>query len=156
MPNRFEDDHDLEAEILRAAAAIDAQRAPRMRDTLMKSAAELGISEEAVLEAERRVLAERSERSILHEFQTQYRRSFWGHFAAWTIINLFLVALNFVNWEGKFWAIMPILGWGIAIAFHAWAAFNPNSEEFQKDYVKWKLKRGIPLKPSEERMNLDD
>ncbi|MCH7945548.1 MAG: 2TM domain-containing protein, partial [Armatimonadetes bacterium] len=39
------------------------------------------------------------------------------------------------------WAVWPILGWGIGLAFHAWAALNSDSESFQEEFEQFRRKQ---------------
>lgn len=44
---------------------------------------------------------------------------FFSNFASWLIMSTFFVILNVLTYKGYWWAIWPILGWGIGVAFHA-------------------------------------
>ena len=59
------------------------------------------------------------------------KREFWGHVAAYVLVNALLVVIWAVTSDGgNFWPLWPILGWGIALGLHARDAFQkPISEE---------------------------
>ena len=41
----------------------------------------------------------------------------------WVIMSVFFILLNLFT-SDIFWAIFPILGWGVAVAFHAIRVFS--------------------------------
>lgn len=140
MPKFEYEDSEIQ-DILKRAIALDATRIVR-QDTLERTAAELGISPEALAEAERAHVLEREQQLEMQEFKRHFQRPFYEHLASYLVVNTFLVAINlFTTHSGKIWAIFPILGWGIGIAMHAFTTFFPNSSEFEKEYAKWKKKK---------------
>lgn len=144
--------HDYEEEdvqeILKRAVRTDAQRQTG-RENLVMSARELGISDEALAEAELDYLREKTETGELREFIAEHRRSFFEHLASYVIVNTFLLILNLLNWNGHLWAIYPILGWGIGIAFHATEAYG-RGDNFRREFARWKRRRSGGGSSSEE------
>src|SRR5688500_13463818 len=134
---RHRHEEDAVQEILKRAMHIDLQKRTR-EDALRVSAAELGISEEALAQAEVQCLRERAEKDEIEEFKAHQRRGYWQHLTSYVIINGFLIAINLLNWNGHFWAAYPLLGWGIGIMFHTVNSFNTHSEEYQKEFERWK------------------
>jgi hypothetical protein len=51
-------------------------------------------------------------------------KDFYGHFTSYLIMSVFFIFINLFTSRGYFWAIWPILGWGIGIAFHAMDVFG--------------------------------
>lgn len=49
---------------------------------------------------------------------------FQAHAATFTIVNLLLIAIWALTGAGTFWPIWPIVGWGAAMSFHAWATYG--------------------------------
>lgn len=49
-------------------------------------------------------------------------KGFYIHFVIYVAVNLLLVAINVFSGDSM-WAQWPIIGWGIGIAAHAYAAF---------------------------------
>lgn len=48
---------------------------------------------------------------------------FYVHAIVYGTVIGFLVLINLINWGGVFWAIWPMLGWGLAVALHAARVF---------------------------------
>ncbi|MCU7729510.1 2TM domain-containing protein [Actinoplanes sp. KI2] len=52
------------------------------------------------------------------------RRDFGAHVLAYVLVNLFLNGIWWVTTPGGFyWPIIPMLGWGIGLVFHAWDVY---------------------------------
>jgi hypothetical protein len=51
-------------------------------------------------------------------------RAFYHHLLVFVLVNGGLLAINLVTTPGRLWFYWPLLGWGIAIAFHALATFG--------------------------------
>ncbi len=54
---------------------------------------------------------------------------FYKHLAVYLAVGILLVVINFLTAPGTFWAIWPILGWGIAVIFHALSVFGARRKE---------------------------
>jgi hypothetical protein len=79
---------------------------------------------------EHRSLEERADRHV--------RRlvGFYVHLAAYVGVNTMLVAVNLVTSPGVFWAVWPILGWGVKVVGHAVAVFGVPGYADWKDRVR--------------------
>jgi hypothetical protein len=127
-------------DILRRAVAIDTLQAHN-KDVMLKTAEELGISREAVEQAEREHFLQKREKQEFAEFVRHQRQSFWSHLASYLIVNAFLFGIDVVS-DGRLeWAIYPLLGWGIGLAFHAVGVFATKGEDFQKEFEEWRAAR---------------
>ena len=51
-------------------------------------------------------------------------QGFYAHLAAYVSVNAMLVVINFLTSPDVFWAIWPILGWGVKLGAHAVAVFG--------------------------------
>jgi 2TM domain len=49
---------------------------------------------------------------------------FRWHFAAFALVNVALYAINRVYTPNTLWFVWPLGGWGVALAFHAFAVFQ--------------------------------
>lgn len=139
MPQHEYEDHEVQ-EILNRAISIDAVANDR-QEMLRRTAAELGVSPEAVEQAEMEFLRDRVNREEQQQFRKWWRRVFWDHLVSYLVVNAFLTGICLFSDEKEFWAIYPILGWGIGLAFHAFGTFLPNQEDYEKEFKKWRRKR---------------
>lgn len=127
-------------EILKRAIAIDTLES-NTQDIVRRTAAELGVSEQAVERAEREYFREKMERAELEQFAAHQRKSFFSHLGTYLLVNAFLVGIDLFS-DGKLeWALYPLLGWGIGIAMHAIGIFSRSSDDYQKQFDEWKKLR---------------
>lgn len=70
------------------------------------------------------------------------RRKFYGHVISWVVMSVFFILLNLATTD-YFWAIFPILGWGIGVALHGIKLFTGEWEdsEIEKEYERLKKRR---------------
>ena len=59
----------------------------------------------------------------------------------YAIVNSFLVALNLFTSGSIGWAIYPLLFWGLGVALDTWVTYQPESEEYEKQFQKWLRKQ---------------
>jgi hypothetical protein len=102
-------------------------------------------------------------------------KSFYSNFGSWIVFSIFFIFLNVFTSSGFFWAIFPILGWGIGVAFQAFdvfgvPGFGKNWEEeafkkeidrikYQQDAEKWykyeQQQRSIPP-PKDSELDFEE
>lgn len=63
------------------------------------------------------------DREVRARSRAEAKFGFYKHLAAYVAVNLLLIVINLATWPGNFWAIWPLIGWGIAIAIHALIVF---------------------------------
>ncbi len=72
------------------------------------------------------------------------RKDFYGHLAAYVIINCFLIAINLLTSPGKLWFIWPMFGWGIGLAFHAFNVFGlPGAGRLDEEWEARELEKEL-------------
>jgi ABC-type uncharacterized transport system fused permease/ATPase subunit len=49
--------------------------------------------------------------------------SFYLHLAVYIVVNILLIIINLATSTGYLWFKWPLIGWGIAIGFHALMTF---------------------------------
>lgn len=137
---RFYSEDEAE-EILRVAASKAAPVGRMDRDRLMQAAAELGITPEAVLEAEMQVAQQREEEAERAEFDAHQRKEFLTHLTSYLTVNPVLIAINFFT-SGKLnWSLITAFFWGIALFFGFVSAYVKTSDSYQSDFRSWQKKR---------------
>lgn len=55
--------------------------------------------------------------------RAQAKYDFYKHLTVYVVINAMLMVINLVTAPGYFWAIWPLVGWGVAIVLHALSVF---------------------------------
>lgn len=138
MATRFEhSEDDAMSEILRRAIEKDALKGNDSLDRLMTAAAELGISPEAVREAQAEYAVESKRRSLLAQYRAEQMRAFYIHLGVYVAVNLFLALMNVLTWseDHEVWVLWVTFGWGIGVACHAIPMMlrrEADSEAFQR------------------------
>ncbi len=90
-------------------------------------------------------------------------QGFYAHLAAYVVVNALLVGVNLLTSPGVFWAIWPILGWGVKLGAHAMAVFGiPGYDDWKArvrhDYIRrhagstFVSSDGPGAEPTEERV----
>lgn len=135
-------DEDVE-EILRLAVRSENFAGEDLRGRLVNSASELGISPEALAQAEQQWKAQKQSQINAEQDKLDrklYKKSevgdFISHLGSYLAVNGFLL---WVDWrDGSVtWVQWPVMGWGIAIAIHAFSLFAHN----ERDYQRWRKKK---------------
>ncbi len=84
-------------------------------------------------------------------------QGFYIHLAAYVGVNALLVGINLLTSPGVFWAVWPILGWGIKLGAHAVAVFGGPGVAEWKDRVRRDYIRRHTDRPATElRKTADD
>ncbi|MBB4079217.1 hypothetical protein GGR28_001837 [Lewinella aquimaris] len=84
----------------------------------------------------------------LREKKIDFRR----HLRTYLVMCGFFVLLNVITYVGAFWAIWPILGWGIGITMQAMSLYGPLADP--EDVHPREENKGTPLADPDERMEL--
>ena len=100
-----------------------------------------GISDEDLETAENEYLSNKADTREFLEYKRRRRRELREHVFSYLIVNAMLVAVNWISSGKLTWAVWPILGWGVGLAFHAWATLNSDSESFQEEFEQFRRKQ---------------
>src|SRR5690606_27663298 len=129
MPGRSDEriysDEEARA-IFERALELDAKASSQgMRhEELLAAAREVGLPEATVEKAiEEMTLARAADEARAAIIQRR-RRGFKNHLVPFVAINGFLFLLNWLFSPWLWWAVIPLLFWGLGLFFHAWAAFS--------------------------------
>jgi hypothetical protein len=71
---------------------------------------------------------------------------FRWHFAAFAVVNILLFVICKTYTPGANWFVWPLAGWGIALAFHAFAVFQStgaSEDMLQAEIQREMTKRGL-------------
>lgn len=146
--NRQEYNDEEISEILRRAANIQGKE-ELDRAILERTAEELGISPEAVRQAEEEFQQTRvtyEEQQALKQEQKAFTRhkwqEFYEHLATYLAVNSFLFFIDYRKDHSLSWVFYPLLGWGIGMVIHLVSMFRPfENEELDKEFTKWRKAR---------------
>ncbi len=74
--------------------------------------------------------SEQLQQDNLQEIEQQARKrvkelqEFYTHFLSYILVNSLLIVINLLTTPGYFWAMWPILGWGVGLVLHALSIFG--------------------------------
>jgi hypothetical protein len=58
------------------------------------------------------------------------KRGLQAHLIAYITVNLLLTGIWLATMPGGFyWPVIPLLGWGIGVAFNIWDVYSPEPDE---------------------------
>jgi hypothetical protein len=152
---KFYEEGDAE-EILKLAMSRSPAAGAISREKLLQTAEELGITPEALADAELKYERQKNEQQEFNEFIAQQRRGFFGHLTSYVIVNAFLVTINLITDPGDIWFHWPLLGWGIGIAFHAVGTFAKGSEMQREAFRDWRRRRTLVRLLDEGNLSRDE
>ena len=127
-------------EILQRALVLK-QSGAYSREQLVEMATELGISPETLQDAEQEWLAQRDGARERRLFNAYRRKKFRAHLIPYLAVNTFLVLINLTTDRSYFWAIFPILGWGLGLFFHGWSAYQTEGDDYEAKFQIWHKQR---------------
>ena len=89
--------------------------------------------------------------------RVKLRKKFYAHVLSWVCMSVFFIMINLLTAD-YFWAIFPILGWGIGVAFHGIRVFSDEWEdnEIEKELEKLKHKNRQRHGEWDPDLDLDD
>jgi hypothetical protein len=143
-----------EAEAILRLAAQRTSGDGISRERLLATASELGISQQAVEDAELALVAQRRDRELRHEYASQVRGDLYTHLIAFVVVNLFLTVLNLSTSPGHFWAGWVIGSWGLGLLIHLWLAAFKRSSLYGAGFEDWRARRLGEEAPSHQRRGL--
>jgi len=169
-PKRYSDEEARE--ILKRA--VDFQQNDDFdfsRDQLLDIGKKMGLSQDAIVKAEREYLAKRggetpviprttSLETPVEDEEIAFRRhrmqEFRQHLNSYAIVMTFLLLINLFTGLDDIWVIYPALGWGIGIAFHFFSVRQTEGEEYEKEFDKWVSKREKRVRKRQRRLSKDN
>ena len=110
-------------------ALIYKQEKEFSQEQLIEIASELDISKDALQAAEEEWLIQRTEAQKRQMLIVRQRKEFKSHLTTFIAVNVFLVLLNLAINPLYFWAIFPLLGWGLSIFFHGYKTYIPQVDK---------------------------
>ena len=135
---RHYDERDAE-EILKIASR-EAGTAGMSHERLLETAAELGISPDAVKRAEEQLIKQReaerveSEEAVLRaQYESERKGKFWSDMLTYIGVNAGLVGIWWFTGRSFFWPGIVMASWGIGVVTDfIQTFFNPDEAKFQR------------------------
>ena len=127
----------LKKALSRAAETADARSHEVSQEQLVAMAAELGVDPATVEAAAQEWRAEQEQRQEREAFIAERRQGFLPHLLSYVGVNAFLILLNLFTDTSHFWAIYPLLGWGIGMFSHA-VSVLPTKGGFEQAFREWR------------------
>ncbi|WP_019498332.1 2TM domain-containing protein [Pseudanabaena sp. PCC 6802] len=124
-------------QILQKAIARKGARQDLTREQVREIASDLGISDADFAIAEQEWLAQSVQDRERVVFDTYRKKKFRDHAIKYALVNAFLIGINLLTSGNISWAIYPLLGWGLAVALDAWATYQTDSAEYEKQFQQW-------------------
>jgi hypothetical protein len=112
--------------IFERALELDAKTSSQglRHEELLAAAREVGLSDATVEKAIEEMTLARAAGEARAAIIERRRRGFKNHLVPFLAINAFLFLLNWIFSPWIWWALLPLLFWGLGLFFHAWAAFS--------------------------------
>lgn len=129
--------------ILQIAITRQAEGGELTRLQLLEIAAELGISEATLAEAEQTWQTQRSELADRTAFAQFRRQRLQHHAIRYGVVNVFLMALNYLAADRLSWSLYILLIWGLALALQGWNTFRPEDSQDSEAFDKWRRRQQI-------------
>lgn len=107
------------------------------REQVYEIASELGISRTEFLASEQEWQQKYVHKQDRQVFDAYKKKKLRESLLKYAIINTFLVASNLITSGNVSWALYPLLFWGLGMALDSWVTYQPDSEEYEKQFLKW-------------------
>jgi 2TM domain len=106
-------------------------------EQLLEIASELEISPDSLKIAETDWIMQQGEVQQRLAFNTYRQKRFRKHIGNYTIVNGFLLLVDFVGGWSISWALYPLLISLLAVGLEGWNNFNKNTEEYELEFQRW-------------------
>ncbi|MDX2254866.1 MAG: 2TM domain-containing protein [Pseudanabaenaceae cyanobacterium bins.39] len=132
---------DQVEQILRYALAKRTSGQNLTKQQVYEIASDMGVSESDFLVAIQEWQSQQGVKREQADFDLYKQKSLRSNLLKYAIVNSFLVALNLLTSGHIGWAIYPLIFWGLGISLDAWVAYQKDSEEYEKQFLKWQRKQ---------------
>jgi 2TM domain len=112
--------------------AMTHQQAGEFSEQQLKEmATELGISASALQIAQQEWQQEQEKIQQKQVVDARRKRGFKAHLIPFVAVNTFLIILNLITSPKYFWAVYPLLGWGLGLGIHASCTYHLKDEKYE-------------------------
>jgi hypothetical protein len=110
------------------------------QEQLWEIAVELGIDRNTITSVEKDWQQKQLIQQKRNEFNAYRREEFQNKIIRFSIINLFLVAINLLGAHQLSWSLYIVLIWGLFLALNGWQTFETKGENYEKAFLNWERK----------------
>ncbi len=131
MTKKTYSQEEVDAIFARAIEHQSAESQKLSREEIVSAASEVGISANAIDDAERdlaQASTTKTDRDLLRTWRRRSRLAFARHFVVYVLVNALLAFINVMTTPHFLWFLLAALGWGIGIAMHFMSAAFPDEE----------------------------
>jgi len=75
------------------------------------------------------------------KIKVEAKIGFGTHLAVYLAVNTLLIIINVITSTEYYWFIWPLMGWGIAVIFHAISVFNPLNSNLKERMIEKELQK---------------
>ncbi|MEA5533598.1 2TM domain-containing protein [Crocosphaera sp. XPORK-15E] len=130
-------------EILHLAIARKTEGEELSRTQLWEIAAELEIDPESLQIAEQDWLSQKQRQHKRIEFDRYRREQLKQKTVRYTIINAFLMLINFLGAGTLSWSLYLLLLLGLPLALDTWKTWQTEGEAYEQAFQQWYFKKEI-------------
>ncbi len=128
-------------QLLHHAIARKSNGQDLSREQVYEIAAELGITRSEFLASEQEWRIKYSQSTDRLAFDAYKKKKLRQNILKYSIVNAFLISINLLTSNNISWAIYPLLVCGLGVALDGWATYQPDSDEYEKQFLKWSRKQ---------------
>ncbi|MDJ0731478.1 MAG: 2TM domain-containing protein [Crocosphaera sp.] len=128
-------------EILHLAIARKTEVEELSRTQLWEIAAELDIDADVLQLAEKDWLLQKQRQEKKDEFNQYRQRQLKQKIIRYSIINGFVMLLNFLAAETLSWSLYVLILLGLPLALDTFKTFQTEGEEYEKSFQQWYFKK---------------
>jgi len=136
--------HEEIEEILQIAIARQSlshnDQGSMTQEQLWEIAMELGIDHDTITQVQKDWHQKQLMQQKRNEFNAYRREEFQNKFIRFSIINLFLMAINLLGAHQLSWSLYVVLIWGLFLALNGWETFVTKGDNYEKAFNSWERK----------------
>ncbi len=140
--NRIYSQEDIQ-QILNLAIARHTYQGEFSRSQLLEIAADLGISEVMLSQAEQdwlQVSEEQRQQEIFKRLRRSTLRQKIGRFG---IVNAGLLSLNALTGFESAWSLYVLCGWGLLLGLETFNTFHVEGEAYERAFQRWRRRSQV-------------
>ncbi len=124
-------------QILHKAIARKSQGQDLSRNQVREIASELGIGDADFALAEQDWLNQSLQDRERVDYDVYRKKKFRDRALKYSLINAFLIGINLITSGHISWAVYPLLVSGLPVSLDAWATYQTDSQEYEKQFQQW-------------------